>query len=118
MSIVIWTRLEALEKRVAALEVAAAAKKLEPLAPPPLAGSNAVRKAESERMREEIRRIVGSHAGDEPLSAGAVLRGLASREGGKTLALRTVQWHLRAIRNAPSVAAQQSGRVSKVVGNT
>jgi hypothetical protein len=104
MSIVLWTRLEALEKRVAALEAAAAVKKIYPLAPPPLARSNAMRKAEGEQLREEIRRIVGAHAGPKPLSACAVHRELSSRSGGKTLALRTVQWHLRAIRNAPGFA--------------
>jgi len=117
MSIVLWTRLEAVEKRVAALEAAAAANELEPLAPPALTRSNAMRKAEGERIRDEIRRIVDAHSGPEPLSAGAVHRELSCRGAGRTLALRTVQWHLRAIRNASSIAAQGSGAVSKVGGN-
>jgi hypothetical protein len=117
MSIVLWTRLEALEKRVAALEASAVPKKAEPRPPAALTQSNAIRKAEGERLRDEIRRIVGSHAGPEPLSAGAVLRELSSREGGRTVALRTVQWHLRAIRNTPSIATHPSERTSKVGGN-
>jgi len=76
MSIVVWTKLEALEKRVAALEAAKADVKPEALGPIPFARSNAMRKAESERLREEIRRIVGTHAGHKPLSAGAVRREL------------------------------------------
>jgi hypothetical protein len=122
MSIVLWTRLEALEKRVAVLEEAA--KMAEKHAPPEpassvasaLAQSNATRKAEGERLREEIRRIVGAHSGSQPLSAAAVLCELLSRAGGRSVALRTVQWHLRAIRNTPSIAAQRSGVVSKIVG--
>ena len=123
MSIVLWTRLEALEKRVAVLEEAA--KMAEKHAPPEpassvasaLAQSNATRKAEGERLREEIRRIVGAHSGSQPLSAAAVLCELLSRAGGRSVALRTVQWHLRAIRNAPSLA-QRSERVSKIGGNS
>ena len=117
MSIVLWTRLEALEKRVAALEAAKADVKPEALAPPALRRSNARRKAEGEQLREEIRRIVCCHTGHKRISAGAVLRELLSKAGGRPVALRTVQWHLRAIRNASSIAAQGSGAVSKVGGD-
>jgi hypothetical protein len=82
MSIVLWTRLEALEKRVAALEGSAVVKKPEPLPHVALMQSNAMRRAEGERMRDEIRRIVSSYASPNPLSAGAVLHELSSRPNG------------------------------------
>src|SRR5215469_13363158 len=107
MSIVLWTRLEALEKRVAALE-AGSVKKAEPLPPGGLAESNAIRKAEGERVRAEIRRIIETHGDAKPLSARAVLRELSSKSGTKTLALRTVQWHLHAIRNARALHEPRS----------
>jgi hypothetical protein len=68
MSIVLWTRLEALEHRVAALEAnqaaakAAVFQKSEGVAPA-LVRSNATRKADGELLRGEIRRIVDEHAG-------------------------------------------------------
>jgi hypothetical protein len=114
VSIVLWTRLEALEKRVAALEDAAKAAEKNSLAEPVslgLARSNAMRKAEGERLREEIRRIIGAHAGPKSLSAAAVVHELSSRAGGRTVALRTVQWHLHAIRNARSVALNPSSTI-------
>jgi hypothetical protein len=69
MRIVLWTRLEAREKRVVALEEAAKVAERHSLPEPTasaasaLARSNAIRKAKGERLREEIRHMAGSHAG-------------------------------------------------------
>lgn len=98
----------------ATLEAAKAVEKLEALAPPALTRSNAIRKAECDRMREEIRRILHTHPGAKPPSARAVLRELSSRSGVKTLALRTIQWHLHAIRNATGLHESRSEVVGAV----
>lgn len=109
MSIVLWTRLEALEHRVAALEANQAAAKAAVLqksegVAPALARSNATRKAAGEQLRGEIQRVIAAHVGPKPLTAPEVLRALSTNGGIKPPALRTVQWHLRAIRNDDGVA--------------
>jgi hypothetical protein len=104
VSIVLWTRVQALEERVAALEAGQAAARAaapeEMACRRALARSNATRKAEGEQLRGEIRRIVAAHAGPERLTARAVLHVLPRDSRGRLPALRTVQWHLSAIRNA------------------
>jgi hypothetical protein len=109
MSITVWVRLEAVEKRVAALEAA--------IKPPPtpaqvLARSNASRKASGERLREDIRQVVRGHTGPKPITASGVRVALSSSNArdGKLPALRTVQWHLTAIRNARSCADYTSSK--------
>jgi hypothetical protein len=108
MSIVLWTRVEALEERVAALEAVQAAARVaaaeQTACAPALARSNAMRKAEGARLRGDIRRIVAAHAGPEKLTACAVLDVLSKDAPGRLPALRTVQWHLCAIRNDDGVA--------------
>jgi len=64
--------------------------------------ANAERQAQGARLRQLIRAIVESHTGPERLTAKRILRQLAAMDGatlGRELpSLRTVQWHLRAIR--------------------
>jgi hypothetical protein len=107
MSIVLWTRLAALEHRVAPLEATQAAAVATERSVPTtaaLARSNARRKAEGERLRGDIRRIAAAHAGPTRLTARAVLHVLSRDSRGEPPALRTVQWHLSAIRNDDGVA--------------
>jgi hypothetical protein len=63
-----------------------------------------MRKAQGERLRGEIRRIVAAHGGPEKLTACVVLDVLSKDVHGRLPSLRTVQWHLSAIRNDDGVA--------------
>jgi hypothetical protein len=90
MSIALWVKVEALEKRLEALERAHAA------AVDPLRERNARRKTDGARLREMIR-----ESGET--NAKRALQALGRAGVAPLPALRTVQWHLRAIRNTTAL---------------
>lgn len=96
-----WNEIEALKARVAelALECAKASNREH------LHQRNAMRQADGARLQEAIRQILVNHPGPGRMSAKHVLRALEGVDipRNEPPKLRTVQWHIRAIRNTSAL---------------
>lgn len=97
MSIALWNKVEDLAKRVEALEQTRAPSRAEPRR----GRNNADRQAEGDRLRAAIDGILGAHP---EYTAKQVLREILAVDLGRQElpSVRTVQWHIRHIRNAQS----------------
>lgn len=105
MSVALWTKVEDLAKRVAALEQMLTASK----APPRSRRNSAERRAEADWLRTTIEGILAAHPEYGPKH---VLKALASIDLGRQAlpSVRTIQWHLQSLRNSPRIArAETSG---------
>jgi hypothetical protein len=99
VSIALWTKVEDLAKRVATLEQLLATSRKDP----PRRPNNAARRVEGDKLRAAIEGILTAHPG---YSAKHVLKALATVDLGRQAlpSVRTVQWHLKALRNTSRIA--------------
>ncbi len=93
-----------LQARVAALE-ARLCGETAPRQSGPLRARNSVRAAEGQRLRESIADILTHNRGSGELTAKHVLRTLEEADIDRLPSLRTVRWHMAALRGNGNAAA-------------